>query len=132
MSLCVIFMMLPVGIYTVLFTMQNELHPYHWSWVHSNWDVVLRFPTNGAIALWDRVCWVLSGYVVFIFFGLGRDARGMYRTWLVAAGFGRVFPSLLESGVTSSQDKSMLSSMSSKAKQFLRLKSKDSTKFGSV
>lgn len=132
MSLCVIFMMLPVGIYAVVFTLQVGLHPYHWSWVHDNWDVVLRYPTKGAIPLWDRICWVVSGYVVVMFFGMGRDARGMYRTWLAAAGLGRLFPSLLQSETKSSQQGSMLSSMSNKAKQILRLKSKDSSRSGSV
>lgn len=31
---------------------------------------------------------------MFLFFGLGKDAKNMYREWLLKVGLGRVFPIL--------------------------------------
>ena len=125
MTLVVLLVLLPVDIYGVLFTLRTGLHPYHWSWVHDDWDVVLRIPTQGVIVQWDHITWVIGGYLVFIFFGTSCDAREMYRGWLVSAGFSGFFPSLEQPRAKSSQQSSMLSSLSNKAKRFLHLVSKE-------
>jgi pheromone a factor receptor len=125
MTLIVLLVLLPADIYGVLFTLRAGLHPYHWSWVHDDWNEVLRFPTQGVIVQWDHITWVIGGYLVFIFFGTSRDAQEMYRGWLLSAGFAKFFPSLEQPRTRSSQQSSMLSSLSNKAKRLLHLVSKD-------
>jgi pheromone a factor receptor len=70
---------------------------YSWKLIHepSAWNQIGLIP-GGGHALIDR--WILSAsaFLVFIFFGLGRDATEMYRGWLLAIGLGRIFPSLHE------------------------------------
>lgn len=44
--------------------------------------------------LYDRWANLACGALVFLFFGLGRDAKNMYREWLVKIGLGRLFPVL--------------------------------------
>jgi pheromone a factor receptor len=50
-------------------------------------------PTDGVVRF-DRWFSITTGFVIFLFFGLGKDALEMYRSWLVMIGFGKCFPSL--------------------------------------
>lgn len=45
--------------------------------------------------LYDRWLNLACGFLVFLFFGLGKDAKNMYREWLVKMGLGRLI-SVLE------------------------------------
>jgi pheromone a factor receptor len=45
--------------------------------------------------LYDRWINLACGFLIFFFFGMGKDAKGVYREWLVEVGLGRVFPVLL-------------------------------------
>jgi pheromone a factor receptor len=45
--------------------------------------------------LYDRWANLACGFLVFLFFGLGRDAKNMYREWLVKMGLARLFPVLV-------------------------------------
>ncbi|KAL4764590.1 pheromone receptor [Aspergillus foveolatus] len=59
-------------------------HPYSWSLLHgpgSSWGVIERIPTGGAV-YFDRWIPVASAYTAFAFFGTGRDASRMYRSFL--------------------------------------------------
>ena len=49
---------------------------------------------SGGIVLYDRWIWLAAGFLVFVFFGFGKDALAMYRSGLLAIGLGMVFPSL--------------------------------------
>jgi pheromone a factor receptor len=53
--------------------------------------------------LYDRWINLACGFLIFIFFGMGRDAKGMYREWLVKVGLGKLFPVLLVDSRESSQ-----------------------------
>ena len=50
-------------------------------------------PSGGSI-VFDRWIWLSCGFVVLVFFGLGRDAVNMYRKNLLAVGLGKLFPCL--------------------------------------
>ena len=68
-----------------------------WDWgvTHdpARWQTVVFVPTFGAV--WpDRWVRASLGYAVFACFGLGADAKALYRSWFRALGFGVVFPSL--------------------------------------
>ncbi|KAI7408359.1 hypothetical protein KC328_g96 [Hortaea werneckii] len=48
---------------------------------------------NGKI-VFDRFIWLGCGIMVFLTFGFGKEAVGMYRNGLLAVGLGRLFPGL--------------------------------------
>ncbi|KAL4817096.1 pheromone A receptor-domain-containing protein [Aspergillus spinulosporus] len=59
-------------------------HPFSWSLLHgpgSSWGVIERIPTGGVV-YFDRWIPIASGYTAFAFFGTGRDASRMYRSFL--------------------------------------------------
>jgi pheromone a factor receptor len=69
-------------------------HAYSWSNLHSgNWNTIHRVPTKGVV-FFDRWTPVASGFMIFIFFGFGRDASHMYRTACWYLGLGLCFPSI--------------------------------------
>jgi hypothetical protein len=117
LALFTVFMVMPAQLVVIIAMAGFEMHPYSWSVVH-NWDVEVRVPSNGHILEWAHLIWIPSGFLVFLFFGFGRDARTMYVGWLVKAGAGNIFPSLLEENQSpnGTGKTGLLSSMASKAK----------------
>ena len=70
------------------------LIPYSWDLIHgSEWQDIELVPTRGKL-YFDRWIQLALGFGVFVFFGLGHDAKAMYRKWLLKTGFGRIFPGL--------------------------------------
>lgn len=49
---------------------------------------------SGGNVIYDRWIWLSCGFLVFVFFGFGKDAINIYRTGLLAIGMGRIFPIL--------------------------------------
>jgi len=94
MSLALTVLGLPIQFYALYQNTIFPLVPYSWSRVHGPgwWDIIL-IPTNGGVTL-DRWIQLAVGFTVFVFFGLGHDMKKMYRSWLLAVGFGRIFPSM--------------------------------------
>jgi pheromone a factor receptor len=64
--------------------------------------------------LYDRWINLACGCLIFFFFGMGKDAKGMYREWLIKVGLGRVFPVLLVESHGASSQRGGLSSGNSK------------------
>ena len=95
--LCILWIlgMVPTQAYVLYRNLSITRTPYKWSTVHnpSAWNEIIMVPSHGVI-LYDRYIWLAEGVVVFVFFGLGKEAVSMYRSGLLALGFGRVFPSL--------------------------------------
>ena len=126
--LCIMWVLgyIPVQAFT-LYTNIDVLakQPFSWSGAHDPeyWDNIVMVPSNGRV-LYDRWIWLTSGVIVFVFFGCGRDAVNMYRTGLLAVGFGKVFPSL--SPDHRSSGSATMSSFSSKARMLFKLKSSSS------
>ncbi|KAL4753004.1 hypothetical protein BDW72DRAFT_43187 [Aspergillus terricola var. indicus] len=76
----------PIQAYMVYVQVKVSMpwHPFSWSLLHgpgSSWGVIERIPTGGAV-YFDRWIPVASGYTAFAFFGTGRDASRMYRSFL--------------------------------------------------
>lgn len=85
---------LPVQAYVVYYDMTLSLpwHPYSWSKIHgSAWYQIIKVPAHGVV-FFDRWTPIASGFMIFIFFGFGRDATRMYRTMFWALGLGYCFP----------------------------------------
>ncbi|KAK5125549.1 hypothetical protein LTR85_000660 [Meristemomyces frigidus] len=97
---------------------------YSWSETHDPavWNEIIMVPSNGAV-LFDRWIWLASGLVVFIFFGLGKEAVSMYCSGLLAVGLGKIVPSLRTDSTARKSTSGTLSSFGSKAKMFLKRKS---------
>jgi pheromone a factor receptor len=69
-------------------------HPYSWNRIHNgNWSTINKVATYGVV-FFDRWTPVASGFMIFIFFGFGRDATRMYRTTCWYLGLGYCFPSI--------------------------------------
>lgn len=68
--------------------------PYSWSKYHgASWLEIDKRAAHG-IVFFDRWTPVASGFMIFIFFGFGRDAARMYRTVFWYLGLGHCFPSI--------------------------------------
>ncbi|OJD22543.1 hypothetical protein ACJ73_06107 [Blastomyces percursus] len=101
--------------------------PYSWDDVHGpEWGHIGKVPMNG-IVYYDRWIQVSCGFLLFAFFGFGKDATLMYRAFLIRIGLGRFFPSLEHPHIvaTVASDSTRFGSFSSRAK--LALKKKQST-----
>ena len=124
LSMTLILILLPVQVYVFYQNLSYPHDPYSWSHVHpSNWSsLVIMVPTQGVVPF-DRWIQIGAGFLVFIFFGFGKDATMMYRSWLIKIGFAKVFSGLpypnvgLKScGMRSSSLTGRLGSMSSRAR----------------
>ncbi|KAI9741826.1 MAG: a-factor receptor [Cirrosporium novae-zelandiae] len=94
LSISIVVLILPVDWYVLYTFISTGLGSYSWSFVHgSEWNQIPKVPQNGKIPFW---VWIplASGIVVFFFFGIGRDATTMYRSWLSKLGLGKLFPGL--------------------------------------
>ena len=116
---------IPVQFYILYKNCMYPMVPYSWSRVHGPawWDIIL-IPTDGTVTF-DRWIQLGVGLTVFIFFGLGNDAIGMYRRWLLKVGLGKLFPNLLSRTRVSDRRPSTVSetgSFSSRAYTFIREK----------
>ncbi|KAL2350336.1 a-pheromone receptor PreA [Cryomyces antarcticus] len=120
MSQILIFAFVPIQVYIFYLNMQLPLLPYSWNEVHSAaaWAQIVMIPSFGTV-LFDRWIRVVCGFLVFVFFGVGADAVLMYKSWLLALGCGRIFPSLKREGNGRSSPKHSLGSWGEKAKLVL-------------
>ena len=85
----------PLSFYMLALNVGGGFHEFEWHRVHDpkRWNNV-GYVDLGNSALPDRWVWVGTGALVFVFFGLGQDAKKMYTGWLVKMGFGKVWPKL--------------------------------------
>ncbi|CAG8055483.1 unnamed protein product [Penicillium olsonii] len=75
-------------------TLALPWHPYSWSRAHDqDWFKIIKVPQGNSV-FFDRWTPVGSGFMVFIFFGFGRDATRMYRTIFWYLGLGYCFSSI--------------------------------------
>ncbi|GLI75158.1 a-factor receptor [Penicillium ochrochloron] len=67
-------------------------HPYSWSGIHGpEWYQIAKYPTQGVV-FFDRWTPIAAGFMLFIFFGFGRDATRIYRMFFWRIGLGYCFP----------------------------------------
>lgn len=98
---------LPVQAYVIYYDVKLSLpwHPYSWSNIHGpDWYKIIKVPAYGSV-FFDRWTPIASGFMIFIFFGFGRDATSMYRTLFWTLGLGYCFPGVarpLDSQATAS------------------------------
>lgn len=86
-SFILVLVFLPVTFYIFYRNLSVRRIPYSWRLVHGvEWEYILRIPTDGMVAF-DKWIAMGAGYILFLFFGMGSDAIGMYRGWLRVIGF---------------------------------------------
>jgi pheromone a factor receptor len=92
----------PVQIYIIVTQYPRQNYPFNFRELHDpkTWNTSVVLPST---VLYDRWINLACGFLIFFFFGMGRDAKGMYREWLVKVGMGRLFPVLLVDSRESSQ-----------------------------
>lgn len=125
---------MPVEAYLVWYNVSLSLpwHRYSWNRLHgpgSNWGQIQKVATYGVV-FFDRWNSVAAGFMIFIFFGFGRDATKMYHLLFWYLGFGYCFPTVsrpLESEALAtapapngSSSATLIGSASSRAKSFLK------------
>ncbi|KAF2666259.1 STE3-domain-containing protein [Microthyrium microscopicum] len=113
-SILLIFAVLPLAVASLVYIATQEFHGFSWNDVHYvNWGPRM-IPTNGQLAHWDSIIAIISGYILFLAFGLGNDALDMYKQWGRKLGLARIFPSLNATG--SSKNTSAMTSAASRAR----------------
>ncbi|KAJ5470440.1 hypothetical protein N7530_007797 [Penicillium desertorum] len=96
LALSMLICILPLQGYVVYANIKLSLpwHPYSWNRIHNGeWNTIAKIPIYGTV-FFDRWTPVASGFMIFIFFGFGRDATRMYRTVFWYLGLGYCFPSI--------------------------------------
>lgn len=123
--LCMVWILafIPTQAFVLYINLSMHRTAYSWSETHNPaaWNEIIMVPSQGTV-LFDRWIWLGSGLVVFIFFGLGKEAVSMYRSGLLAVGLGKIVPSL-RGDSTRHSTSGTLSSFGSKAKTFIKRKS---------
>ncbi|KAF8244745.1 fungal pheromone STE3G-protein-coupled receptor, partial [Wilcoxina mikolae CBS 423.85] len=88
LSIILLVIEVPVTFYIFYLNLNAPILPYNWDRIHGEgWLYITKIPTNGQI-LFDRWIPVGTGFLIFIVFGLGKDAVVMYRDWLNMIGVG--------------------------------------------
>ena len=129
---------LPLVIYILVLNLPMAHGSLRWKSIHSpGWSKsIIMVPTQGNVRF-DRWVEIAAGFTVFIFFGFGRDAMLMYRSWLLGLGLGRVFPRLKHphiegkparlSSTAQSSLRTKIGSISSRARLIFHRKTSKST-----
>jgi pheromone a factor receptor len=110
---------IPLQIYFIIKQAGVPHLPFDWALVHDpgSWAEIQKLPSFG-IVLPTRSVWLVSAFLVFVFFGFGRDASRMYARGLRAVGLGKCLPCLLVDQIParSTSQSGTISSVGSKAK----------------
>lgn len=137
LSLVMLLGSFPVQLQVLYFNLTafQPWQPYSWDAVHGpDWGEIAKYPMFGEV-FFDRWIQVAAGFLLFAFFGFGRDATLMYRSVLLKLGFGRLFPCLKHPHLADQSQSSFserFGSISSVAKGFFRKKSSSSGQSGTT
>jgi hypothetical protein len=93
LSILLLLIFMPVTFYVFAKNLDIEWLPYSWEQVHygDDWLWIRKIPTGNNVNF-DRWVPVACGVLVFLIFGLGKDAMVLYRAWLNSIGVGKYLP----------------------------------------
>jgi pheromone a factor receptor len=103
-SLVTLLALLAMSAWLVVWPISQGVQNFSVHDLHTDWTVEM-VPTSGKIYQFDPIVAIIAGYLIFAFFGLGRDARDMYANWLRKLGCNAqlgVFARRQSSGIFSS------------------------------
>ncbi|KAK9462086.1 GPCR fungal pheromone mating factor, partial [Lipomyces oligophaga] len=85
-SLSIVLVALPLSIYVLVKNIQNGVKSFSWSATHdpTNWSQIIVLPNAGP--RYDFLFYPLCALCLFLFFGLGSDAKVMYRDFFISIG----------------------------------------------
>ncbi|KAL9090455.1 MAG: hypothetical protein Q9159_001985 [Coniocarpon cinnabarinum] len=75
--------LIPLSGYMLAQNLKFGLLPFRWGEVHSQWEIMR---VDLSTVLPDRWVRVGAGLLIFLFFGLGEDARALYKSWMSRLG----------------------------------------------
>ena len=82
LSFILIGVILPSQTYILAINLTHQYQPYSWSRVHGDgWNSALLLPNEDDVPF-DRWIRIGSGFLIFIFFGIGKDAVMLYKSWI--------------------------------------------------
>jgi pheromone a factor receptor len=97
LSCLLLIFFVPVVFYVFYTNINVDRIPYDWDLVHGEeWFEIERYPLGNRISF-DRWIPIGTGLLMFLFFGLGKDALSMYKSWLCAIGLKNCAPTTLTS-----------------------------------
>ncbi|GAM86697.1 hypothetical protein ANO11243_047160 [Dothideomycetidae sp. 11243] len=81
----------PIQLWVLLLNWPSHLEPFVWSEIHGlwSWKWIPLVPAFGTV-LPDRWIRLACGILVFIFFGLGKEAKDMYMSWAASLGLDKL------------------------------------------
>ncbi|KAI9653355.1 MAG: a-factor receptor [Alyxoria varia] len=96
MSLILLLALLPLQAVVFYFNLTSPgwTPSYAWTETHEYFDQIYVQKT-GDYVIFDRWIRPAAGLLVFVFFGIGRDAMDMYKGWARKLGLSKFFPRLL-------------------------------------
>ena len=118
-----LFICLPLQMYAFSQNVSYPITALDWAQDHDplRWQTFIAVQTFGAVYP-DRWIRAPLGLPVFLCFGLGPEAKALYRSWLLSLGFGHIFPCLKrregQTGRNTVNTSSGSSSLGSKARLF--------------
>ncbi|KAJ5353884.1 hypothetical protein N7541_006448 [Penicillium brevicompactum] len=91
LALSMLVCILPVQTFVLYWNISLALpwHPYTWNKSHgAQWFEIIKVPVGNQV-FFDRWTPIVSGFMIFIFFGFGRDATRMYNAlfWYLGLGY---------------------------------------------
>ncbi|KAG8623445.1 hypothetical protein KVT40_008421 [Elsinoe batatas] len=91
LALGFVFLIFPVTLYLLFQNWPRDPSPFDWGRVHDYeaWKQIAMVPCLGSVGV-DKWMQVVAGGLVFGLFGVGSEARGMYKGWLTGIGLGGV------------------------------------------
>ncbi|OLL24946.1 Pheromone a factor receptor [Neolecta irregularis DAH-3] len=90
LSICVIFVYIPLSVINSIDIMRGPRVPYSWSQIHNDaWNKIYG-TTNYKVPFGYYVP-VLAGFICFTFFGTGKDALSYYTMWTSFIGLDRLW-----------------------------------------
>lgn len=120
--------------YSIKLAADIEHVPFDWALVHDPevWGQIDKRSSHGTV-IYTRYVWLVSAFLVFVFFGFGRDAGKMYARGLRAVGLGNCLPFLKidPTPVRSTSQSGTVNSVSSKARLMFGRKSSSVKSWGS-
>ena len=90
----------------------SSIHPKGWNQI--DYSPISTVPWSHMYATY---AYILEVLVIFLYFGLTKDAHDLYRGYLRALGLGKIFPKLNEEYIPSDRPRASLSSVWSRAKR---------------
>lgn len=128
-AICLVWLAISVPLQTYVISRQAAVQhePFDWSRDHDPraWETIEKSPSYGQI-VYTRYIWLGGAVAIFLFFGFGRDACGMYAKGLRAVGLNRCFPVFRYNPQTPARNapqSGTISSIGSKAKLVFSRKS---------